>query len=93
MTPALATLPPPLRDTASGSLGQALEIATKLGPRGGELATAARAAFLHGMESSLLGLAVFIAAAAVVFGFWAPGRDGRQLKLAQRLSRRPQATS
>jgi EmrB/QacA subfamily drug resistance transporter len=93
VAPALATLPPPVRDTASGSLGQALEIATRLGPRGGELATAAKAAFLQGMESSLLGLAVFIAAAAVVIGFWAPGRDGRQLKLAQRLSRRPQAAS
>jgi EmrB/QacA subfamily drug resistance transporter len=93
LAPHLTTLPPAVRDAALGSLGQALEVADRTGPQGGQLATAARAAFLEGMESSLLGLAVFIAISAVVIGFWAPGRDGRQLKLAQRLAGRPRATS
>lgn len=93
VAPHLTTLPPPVRETASGSLGQALEVADRLGPPGEQLATAARAAFLQGMETSLLGLALFIALSAVVIGFWAPGRDGQQLKLARRVARRPRATS
>src|ERR1700733_5146311 len=70
--PQLTTLPPPVRDAASGSLGQALEVAARLGAHGDGLAATAKAAFLEGMESALLGLAVFIAISAVVIGFWAP---------------------
>jgi hypothetical protein len=38
------------------------------------------------MESSLLVLGLIIAVAALVIGAWAPGRDGRQLRLVQRIT-------
>jgi EmrB/QacA subfamily drug resistance transporter len=91
LSPQLASLPEPARDAASSSLGRALEVAGQLGPQGGQLADLAKAAFLQGMESALLALAVIIASSAVLIGLWAPGRDGQQLKLVRRLARRPSA--
>lgn len=76
----LATLPAPVREAAGSSLGQALEVAGRMGPRGAELATAAQAAFLQGMESALLALAALVVVSAVVISLWAPGRNGRQLR-------------
>jgi EmrB/QacA subfamily drug resistance transporter len=93
LAPHLATMPSAVRDTAGGSLGQALEVAGRLGPRGGELATAAQTAFLQGMQSALVALAVLVAVSSVLISLWAPGRDGRQLKFVQRLTRRPRARS
>jgi hypothetical protein len=39
------------------------------------------------MNASLLVLASVIIVAAVLVGLWAPGRDGRQLKLVARATR------
>jgi hypothetical protein len=40
------------------------------------------------MHSSLLALALSIAIGAVLVGLWAPGRDGRQLRIVRSLSAR-----
>jgi hypothetical protein len=84
----LAVFPQPLRAPASHSLAQALEISKTLGPQGTQLSDISRTAFLQAMESSFLALAVIIAVAAFVIGAWAPGRDGRQLRLVRRITRR-----
>ncbi len=84
LTPQLSGLPGPLRGPASDSLAQALELATRLGPRAPALAGEARAAFLQAMEFSLLWLAVLIAVSAAVIAVWAPGRTGRQFGFVRR---------
>ncbi|WP_241479783.1 MFS transporter [Mycolicibacterium neoaurum] len=82
-----AELPPPVRDAAVGSLGQALEVASTLGAPGTAIADLARTAFVESMASSVLGLAIIVGISAVAIGLWAPGRDGRQLALVRRLRR------
>ena len=60
-------LPPAVRDQAQGSLGGAAALAPHLGPVGGALLTAARAAFLSGFGLSLkAGAGVVLAAVLVV---------------------------
>jgi EmrB/QacA subfamily drug resistance transporter len=86
LTPHLAAFPAPMRAPASHSLAQALEASKALGPQGGQLAKVSQAAFLQAMESSLLVMGVIVAVAAVVIGAWAPGRDGRQLRLVRRMT-------
>lgn len=88
IAPHLAVFPQPLRAPASHSLAQALEISKTLGPQGNQLSDISRTAFLQAMESSFLVLGVIIAVAAFVIGAWAPGRDGRQLRLVRRITRR-----
>jgi EmrB/QacA subfamily drug resistance transporter len=88
VTPHLPAFPQPLRGPASHSLAQALEISKTLGPHGNQLAELSRTAFLQAMESSFLVLAVIIAVAALAIGAWAPGRDGRQLRLVRRITTR-----
>jgi hypothetical protein len=75
-----------MRGPASHSLAQALEISKTLGPQGSRLAELSQTAFLQAMQSSMLVLGLIIAVAAFVIGAWAPGRDGRQLQLVQRIT-------
>lgn len=88
VTSHLEAFPAALRDPASRSLAQALDISKTIGPQGGQLAQLSRSAFLQAMDSALLVLAAIIAVAAVVIAAWAPGRDGRQLRLVRRLASR-----
>lgn len=77
IAPMLGRYPEPVRTAASGSLGEALTVATRLGPAGGDLAYAAKMSFLAAMHSSLTVLAVATAVVAVLVALRAPGRDGR----------------
>jgi EmrB/QacA subfamily drug resistance transporter len=67
-------MPPKIAHLATSSIAAALEIAERAGPRAAPLATAARRAYLHGMHSGLVVLALICFAAAAVLVFWAPGR-------------------
>jgi hypothetical protein len=49
------------------------------------LTTLSQTAFMTAMHASVVTMAVIVGVAAMVIGFWAPGRDGRQLRLARRL--------
>ncbi|MCV7213859.1 MFS transporter [Mycobacterium crocinum] len=84
----LGAFPPPVRDAAGGSLAEALAVSTRLGPVGAQLADISKSAFLHAMQSSITVLSILVAIAAVLIGLWAPGRDGRQLRLVRNLTRR-----
>ena len=88
VTPHLMAFPAPLRGPASHSLAQALEISKRLGPQGSQLSDLSRTAFAQAMDSSFLVMAMIVAVAAVLVGVWAPGRDGRQLRLVRRLRSR-----
>src|SRR6516164_2286403 len=81
LAPKLIGFPQQVSDAASTSVGQALEVARRLGPAGARLAEVSKVAFIDAMGSSLLVLAALVAASAVVIGLWAPGRDDRQLRL------------
>lgn len=85
LAPRIADLPAPAREAALGSLGHALEVARQLGPGGARLADQSKAAFVEAMQTSLLALAATVGIGAVVIGLWAPGRDGRQLRLVRRI--------
>jgi hypothetical protein len=80
LAPNLIGLPKSVADAASTSLGQALEVARRLGPAGARLSEVSKTAFIDAMHSSLLVLGIVIAVSAVVIGLWAPGRDGQQLR-------------
>ncbi|WP_431237317.1 MFS transporter [Mycolicibacterium aichiense] len=84
----LAAFPPPVRQAAGGSLAEALAVSSRLGPAGAQVADISKSAFLHAMQSSIVVLAILVALAAVLIGLWAPGRDGRQLRLVRKLTRR-----
>jgi EmrB/QacA subfamily drug resistance transporter len=61
--PALGALPAPLRAAARNSLGEALQVAARIGgPEGARLANTARVAFTHGLHTAL------VVAAVVAFG-------------------------
>ena len=81
LAPKLIGFPQQVSDAASTSVGQALEVARRLGPAGARLAEVSKVSFIDAMGSSLLVLAALVAASAVVIGLWAPGRDDRQLRL------------
>jgi EmrB/QacA subfamily drug resistance transporter len=72
-------MPPKIAHLATSSIAAALEIAERGGPRAAPLATAARRAYLHGMHSGLVVLALICFAAAAVLVFWAPGRPQRSV--------------
>ena len=86
IAPVLDAYPPAVRDAARGSLAGATAVAAHLGPRGDQLILAARSAFLHGMGSTLLVLAIITAVAGVLIALWAPGRNGTRLPLRLRRS-------
>lgn len=88
LVPLLSGFPENLREAASRSLGEALEVATHLGPAGQELADAAREAFTQAIHSSLTTLGMVTIISAVFIGLWAPGRDGRQLAMIRALRNR-----
>ncbi len=88
LAPALASFPAPVRGPATDSLAKAVEVAGKLGPQGRRLAELSETAFLTAMHASTLTLAVIVAVAAVLIGLWAPGRDGRQLRVLRYLLHR-----
>jgi len=73
--PLVRFLPPRIAHLASSSVAAAMEIAARAGPRAAPLATAARRAYLHGMHSGLVVLALICFVAAAVLLFWAPGRS------------------
>jgi hypothetical protein len=85
LAPNLIGFPKSVGDAACTSLGEALEVARRLGPAGARLADVSKTAFIEAMHSSLLVLGVLIAVSAVLIGLWAPGRDDRQLRLVRRL--------
>lgn len=84
----LAPFPPQARQAAGESLAEALAVSTRLGPAGAQLADVSKSAFLHAMQSSMTVLAILVAVSAVLIGLWAPGRDGRQLRVVRKLTRR-----
>jgi MFS family permease len=88
ISPVLASFPEPVRGPASDSLAQALKASSMLGPQGEQLARSSEIAFMHAMQTSVLVVAVIAAVAAVLIGLWAPGRDGQQLRVSQRLTSR-----
>lgn len=75
--PLVRFLPAKIAHLATSSVAAALEIAERAGPRAAPLATAARRAYLHGMHSGLVVLALICFAAAAILIFWAPGRSRR----------------
>ena len=88
IAPALAPFPEPVRGPASDSLAQALVVAERLGPQGNQLADTSKAAFVDAVNSSYVVMAVIVGVAAVVIPVFAPGRDGKQLRMIRRLNRR-----
>lgn len=91
LAPTLAPFPEQVRDSATGSLAEALAVSTRIGPEGPRLAELAQSAFLDAMDASLLVLAIVIAVAAVFVAIWSPGRDGRQMRVVRRLLLRRRA--
>jgi EmrB/QacA subfamily drug resistance transporter len=81
LAPKLTAFPAPIKEAAAVSLGQALEVAEGLGPRGAQLAELSKAAFVDAMSSSLLVLAALVAVSAFLIGAWAPGRHDEQLRV------------
>ncbi|MGV0715691.1 MFS transporter [Mycolicibacterium sp. XJ662] len=88
LQPHLQALPDAVREAASSSLAEALEVAARLGPQGAALSQAAQAAFLDAMQVSLMVLAIVTAAAAGFVAVWSPGRDGQQLRIIRSLASR-----
>ena len=86
--PALTRFPEPVRGPASDSLAQALVVAEHLGPQGNQLAEVSKTAFVDAVNSSYVVMAVIVGVAAVVIPVFAPGRDGKQLRMLRRLTRR-----
>jgi EmrB/QacA subfamily drug resistance transporter len=91
LAPTLAQFPEQVRESAIGSLAEALAVSGRIGQDGPRLAELAQRAFLHAMDASLLVLAIVIAVAAVFVAIWSPGRDGRQLRFVRRLLLRRRA--
>ena len=78
--------PEQVRGAALDSLAHALAIAEQMGPQGHRLAVVANNAFLQAMDASLIILAITLVVAAAFVAIWAPGRDGRQLRVVRRLT-------
>lgn len=91
--PALTPFPEPIRGPASDSLAQALAVADRLGPQGQQLAEASKTAFVDAVNSSYLMMAAIVGVAAIVIPLFAPGRDGRQLRVMRRVRNRRMAAA
>lgn len=85
--PLLGGFPDLIRAQATESLPRALAVAESLGPLGSQLQFAARTAFVEAMGTTAGVLSAVVAASAFIIGIWAPGRDGRQSKILQKLTR------
>jgi MFS family permease len=90
LLPELSAFPEPVRGPASDSLARALQISDGLGPQGDRLVALSETAFVHAMQTSVLVIAIIVAVTAVLIGLWAPGRDGKQLRVIRRLVNRVQ---
>lgn len=88
LSPTLTGFPEQIRTGALESLANALAIAEEMGPQGNRLADLATAAFIDAMSLAMLVLAIVLALAAAFVAIWAPGRDGKQSRLAQRITAR-----
>jgi predicted MFS family arabinose efflux permease len=88
LAPLLHDFPRDVQDAASRSLGESMGVAEQIGAQGSALLEFSRGAFIEGVHSSLTALAVLIAVTAVLIALWAPGRDGRQLRVVRRLRHR-----
>ena len=86
--PRWRSFPEPVRGPASDSLAQALAVADQLGPQGHQLAELSKTAFVDADDSSYVVMAAIVGVAALVIPLFAPGRDGRQLRVVRRLKRR-----
>ena len=89
----LTAFPEPVRGPASDSLAQALAAADRLGPQGQQLAEVSKAAFVEANNASYLVMAAIVGIAALVIPLFAPGRDGRRLRVIRRLTDRPNVIS
>ena len=89
----LTAFPEPVRGPASDSLAQALAAADRLGPQGQQLAEISKTAFVEANDASYLVMAAIVGIAALVIPLFAPGRDGRRLRVIRRLTDRPNVTS
>jgi MFS family permease len=85
LAPNLSGFPAAVRGPATDSLAKAVEVAAKLGPQGNQLAELSKAAFMTAMHASTIAMAVLAGVSAVLIGLWAPGRDGKQLRLVRRM--------
>ncbi|MGH3676617.1 MAG: MFS transporter [Mycobacterium sp.] len=92
LAPALGAFPEQVRGAALDSLAHALAVAEQMGPQGARLAELANDAFLRSMNTSLIVLAIALTVAAAFVAVWSPGRDGRQLPVVRRLTRRGDST-
>ncbi|ORJ60868.1 MFS transporter [Mycobacterium simiae] len=85
LAPQLASFPAQVRGPATDSLAKAVEVAGQLGPQGAKLAEVSKTAFLTAMHASTIVMAVIVGVISVLIGLWAPGRDGKQLRLVRRV--------
>ena len=92
LAPAVGDFPEQVRGAALDSLAHALAIAEQMGPDGRRLAEVADDAFLQAMDTSLIILAITLTAAAAFVAIWSPGRDGQQIRVLRRLTRRADST-
>jgi MFS family permease len=88
LAPRMTQFPAAVRGPATDSLPKAVEVAGKMGPQGAQLAALSKDAFMTAMHGSTLVMALIVGIAAGVIGLWAPGRDGRQLRLVRRVTAR-----
>lgn len=72
ITNALTGLPSHMQEVTTNSLAGALSVADKMGSVGGDLAMAAKAAWMSGMSQSMLIAAGIVTVAAVVAAVWLP---------------------
>jgi len=86
LAPRLENFPEQLRAPALDSLAQALEVAERAGAHGAQLAVRAQEAFMESMDLSVVALSAVALVAAAFVAVWAPGRDGRQLRVVRRLT-------
>ena len=89
LAPGLAAFPEQVRSAALESLANALAVAEHMGPQGAGIARLAvdRAFSTRWTYRSWSSRSLLLIAAAFV-AIWAPGRDGQQLAVIQRLTSR-----
>lgn len=85
LAPKLAGLPEQIRTTATDSLAHALAISEQMGPQGGQVAVAARDAFMAAADQALFVLSALLVVGSVFIAVWSPGRDGGQWSLIRRI--------